>query len=373
MAAAISAAEADASNTVTIFEASDRIGRSILASGNGRCNFSNSTISASAYHNASFVSKTFESLPSQKVLETFSRWGMIWREENEGRLYPASNRATTVLDLLRLRLEEVGVTVHCDTEVLSITPAGSKILVRTKSDLLQSFNQVILATGRLSTQSLLPPTYRYINTEPLLGPLKTETACIKGLDNIRVRCRVSGGLHCEEGELLFRKYGVSGIVIFNISRHITKGDHIFINFMPQYETSELETLLESLLALYPERTALQHFIGMLNKKVAETILKRANIIPDKTLSRKQLPELIQMLTSFSLKVEGIADFQQCQVTRGGFELKHVDPQTMQSIHDEGIYFAGEALDVDGPCGGYNLHWAWASGIMAGRHAGSVRV
>lgn len=358
-----------------IYEASDRVGKSILASGNGRCNFSNKNMVAEKYHGASFVAQTFQALSPQEVFELFADLGLFTLEESEGRLYPLTNKANTVLDILRFAIDDLPIHIVCGQKIQTVTPAKGSYLLTFDDDQTAFFDAVIVSCGGSIAQHILPPGYLYSDPQPMLGPLKTNTEYLKGLNNIRVKCavRFSGkeGVVIEEGEVLFRDYGVSGIAVFNLSRHVSGGDIIHIDFLSQYTKDQLEDILRERHTQLGGRNAVEFCAGIIQSAVARAVLKRANLPTDASLSAADIPMLVHMLKDFPLTVKGIGDERQCQVKRGGFKTDGFDPSTMQSKTDRGLFVVGEALDVDGPCGGYNLHWAWTSGLLAGKNAVDV--
>jgi len=381
LAAAVSAAQANAAQSsdqastapvrpahITLFEKADRVGSSILASGNGRCNFSNHNIQASLYHNAAFVEESFTALPPQEVLAFFASLGLMWAEESEGRLYPLSNKATSVLDILRFAARDAGVEIKCGAEVCAVTPAKGRFLVSLEDDTASFFDVVIIACGGKVARSLLPATYHYHNTQPLLGPIKTTTEPLRGLNNIRVRCRVSIKNQVEVGEVLFRDYGLSGIAIFNLSRFTEKGDCVSLDFLPQLSLEEVRDALTIRASRFPQRSAVDLLAGVIQQPLARAVLRAANLAAEASLAVEDTAALAKALKTFSVMAEGIGDFRQCQVQRGCFDVVDFSSTTLESKHDPGLFVVGEALDVDGPCGGFNLHWAWTSGILAAQHA-----
>lgn len=403
LAAAVSAAQVAAQKAavtpdvqqhfeIYVFEAADRVGKSILASGNGRCNFSNSLISADTYHNTAFVDVALSNFPPTRVLEWFQNLGLTWVEDSEGRLYPLSNKASSVLDVLRFALEDYGVKVQCNTKVSEIIPvqggyhlsfasasASAPAKASTSTPISgdgQPFDSVIVACGGKTASSILPHGYHYSEPKPLLGPLKTDIEKIKGLNNIRVKCAVScqsAGTQIEErGEVLFRDYGVSGIAIFNLSRYIAPGDKLNIDFLPNISEDEVPAYIQKRYSALGMRTAQKLLAGMLQKEVARAVLKSAELNPEKPLQQTDLPRLATALKHFTLEIKGIADPRQCQVSRGGFAVDSFDPHTMESRFHQNLYLVGEALDVDAPCGGYNLHWAWTSGVLAATSSINLR-
>lgn len=377
LAAAVSAAQKSAvarktmasrSFEITVFEAADRIGKSILASGNGRCNFSNSGVSAENFYNEDFVGESMKALPPAEVLSFFHNLGLLWHEESGGRLYPLTNKASSVLDALRFAARDAGVECKCNQQVIAVTPVKEQFLLSFDDDRTAFFDTVIVACGGKIARSLLPAHYRFCNTEPMLGPLRTDTRLIKGLNNIRVRCAVSCDDFSEQGEVQFRDYGISGIVSFNLSRFVHPGSKASLDFLPLFSFEETRDYLEERFVHVRGRSATEFCAGMLQRPLAQAVLKMAHIDSEKDLQREDIPALTSALKKFVLEVQGIENYRQCQVRRGGFDVEIFDPLTLESRIDPGLFLVGEALDIDGPCGGYNLHWAWTSGILAGRKA-----
>lgn len=414
LAAAIAAAQTlhaegrFAADAVVLFEADDRVGRPILATGNGRCNFSNARIDARRYRNAGFVAQALASLEAASghaacagpgapnaVLRFFERAGLAWREEGEGRLYPATGKASTVLDVLRAAAARLGVVEACGHRAAAVEPpsgAGGLFHIRFSDGAIQHAAAVVLAVGgkhALGLQPnadggrLLPGSYAIVPPLPVLGPLAVAEAAPKQLDNIRVRARVTlagfdGAKAVERGEVLFRSYGVSGICIFNLSRFAEPGDKLLIDFLPAVEEGAREGFLVERSRRLAEGGLVDRSAdgvsneallrGLLLSPVARAVLKQAGLALDAPFREEDAPALARALSAFPLTVEGIGDKRQCQVLRGGLDAGCFDPSTMESRMDGGLFAAGEALDVDAPCGGCNLHWAWASGLLAGMSA-----
>lgn len=406
---------------VVVFEADERVGRSILATGNGRCNFSNSSVDASLYRNPDFVAGTLCALADDgaarlkarglvcdrdedPVLRFFEGIGLVWREEAEGRLYPATGKASTVVDVLRAAASDAGAVEACGRRVVAVEPPaeeGGLFHLRFADGSIEHAAAVIMAVGgkralcgsdggdRAGAHAapLLPERYAVEPTRPVLGPLRVREEAPRQLDNIRVRVRVRladdapfGATKAEErGEMLFRSYGVSGICIFNLSRFAEPGDALFVDFVPQVERAHLRRCLveRARLLAAPKGIACGSrgpltyealLRGLLLPQIARAVLEEAGLDPHAPLDGDDLPALERALSEFPLTVEGIGDERQCQVLRGGLAIDAFDPRTMESRLDAGLFAAGEALDVDAPCGGYNLHWAWASGLLAGTAA-----
>lgn len=420
LAAAVAAGEAlrTRGNTapaveVVLYEADDRVGRSVLATGNGRCNFSNACVEATHYRNATFVGEVLQVLQRQHatlaergnanadasvnvdagenanprtngedpVHAFFANAGLEWREDDEGRLYPFTNKASTVLDVLRAACAAVGVREACGNAVDQVVPPqheGERFHLRFADGAVEHAEAVIVACGGRRFEGLLPASYQTVAMQPVLGPLRTAGKLAKSLDNIRVRAALSlvgpdGAIKaCEQGELLFRSYGVSGIAVFNLSRFACSSDTLLIDLLPFVPASDCESYLfrrrKRLAAQGGSLTGEAYVRGLLLPQVASVVLKQAKLRPEVMFGKSDVPALAAALKALPLKIEGIGEARQCQVTRGGLAVNNFDAATLESRWDKGLFVVGEALDVDAPCGGYNLHWAWASGLVAGRHA-----
>ena len=374
---------------ITVFERDDRVGRSILATGNGRCNFSNAAIDVERYRNARFVSSAFDALGNPSfVLDSFEGLGLLWREESDGRLYPLANKASVVVDVLRAAAAELGVREACEREVAAVDPpreAEKPFTLRMSDGVFERADAVVLACGGRWSSSIGVEGLPFEPLSPVLGPLrvaKQDIPLVRELDNIRVRCAVDlardGGaalqtIASERGELMFRKYGVSGICVFNLSRFAHRGDVLRICFLPDEVAGNASGYLaarhRSLSRRFGETVTFEQMLrGVLLPRVSEAVLKKGGFQPGSAFRKRDASRLAELLTRFPLVVEGIGDSDICQVRRGGFSPDAVDPATMQARACPGLFLAGEALDVDGPCGGYNLHWAWTSGAIAGRSA-----
>ena len=400
---------------VAVYEADERVGRSILATGNGRCNFSNARIDAGAYRNAAFVEAALGALAADDGLQPggelvgpgpegalgaagpdpvhaffagpdpvhafFAGLGLVWREEGEGRLYPLANKATSVLDVLRAAAADFGVAEACGRRAVRLDVPdrpGGRFHLRFADGTVGHADAVVLATGGRTARELLPEGIGYTAARPVLGPLRTATDVVRHLNNLRVRCVVTlagpdGAPKAREaGELLFRDYGVSGIAVFNLSRFAEPGDRLLVDLLPQVPEDGCAAFLHARrrrLAFGDRPLSREAFLrGMLLPAVARAVLEEAGLAPEAPLAKRDVVALARPFKAFPLEVRGIGDERQCQVRRGGADVAAFDPRTLEARAVPGLHVVGEALDVDAPCGGYNLHWAWASGMLAGRAA-----
>ncbi len=348
---------------VTVFEKNDRVGKKILATGNGRCNLSNTDILPNIYSNSQFAEKLLSKMDSKKLINIFEQIGLLTYSDSEGRIYPLSNAASSVLDVLRLECKKYKVIEKTSSEVVGIKKRNNKFILKTLDNSNYEFDKVIFSVGgnvELSKKLSLSTS----EFSKILCPIKTDTSKIKGLSGLRVKCNVSlyknkTLIYKEPGEVLFRDYGLSGIVIFNISRFLKEGNIISLDFLPQFSKDELVNLLNKRKKDFKDRFPNEFFTGIFHKKLSEAILKCSN---------NEINDMVENIKNFSLQIKGIGDENQAQVTRGGIFLDEINSDTFESKKIKGLYITGEALDIDAPCGGYNLHFAFSSGIIAGIHA-----
>lgn len=376
---------------IVVLESGKRIGASIMRSGNGRCNFSNANLEVSQYHHADFVQKVFSALEANpfapSVLEWFKQLGLVWKEapRTGGLLYPFSNKANSVLDVLRYAIDVNGIelctsstvqairTTHAEHTACSsarFTVIGETALTQDESvPFAIDAYQVVIASGGITPKTLFSEVKMpYVDPEPLLGPIRTTSSVsLKNLDGIRMQTRLSIPKRSfeEEGEVLFRDYGISGIVVFNASRYAQIGDTIVLDFVPQCSMEELTALFEQRIELIGMRKPEDFLTGFVVARLAAVLLQNAGLDKVSQITKADAKKLAKACKEFPLTCQGIADERTCQVRRGGVQPSAVNSATLQINGYPGLFVLGEVLDVDGPCGGYNLHWAWTTGLLAG--------
>lgn len=376
---------------IVVLESGKRIGASIMRSGNGRCNFSNANLEVSRYHHADFVQKVFSALEANpfapSVLEWFKQLGLIWKEASGtgGLLYPFSNKANSVLDVLRYAIDVNGIELCASSTVQAIRTthaehtacSSARFTVIGETALTQDESvpfaidayQVVIASGGITPKTLFSEVKMpYVDPEPLLGPIRTTSSVsLKNLDGIRMQTKLSIPKRSfeEEGEILFRDYGISGIVVFNASRYAQMGDTIVLDFVPQRSMEELTALFEQRIELIGMRKPKDFLTGFVVSRLAAVLLQNAGLDKASQITKADAKKLAKACKEFSLTCQGIADERTCQVRRGGVQPSAVNSTTLQINEYPGLFVLGEVLDVDGPCGGYNLHWAWTTGLLAG--------
>ena len=387
MLAAITAA-ANPGHEILLFERQARVGRKLLVTGNGRCNLSNWNTALEHYHSGSaeFASAVLQKVSVTQTLELFRGLGLQTASESDGRIYPYSDQANSVVDVLRFALNRPNIHLKTGCEVTSVacTKEGFSLCFGAERTEVQ---RLILACGGAAggkygggmSGYALAESLRHHCTAlfPSLVQLKTETGQIKGLKGVRANAalRLMQGealLAEERGEVQFTDYGVSGPAIFEISRMAAQTDCVLhLDLLPEVSEDTLLSMLCLRISQHPELTAGDLLTGMLHNRLGRVLLRNVGV-PETTLLQEvkwpSLTRLSQQVHDLTLPILGTLGMENAQVTAGGVDTKEIDPQTMESRIVPGLYFCGELIDVDGDCGGYNLQWAWTTGYLAGKAA-----
>lgn len=387
LTAAISAAREGAE--VAVLERCDRVGRKILATGNGRCNYTNINADIGNYHGGAyeFIKNAMSRFWVEETKEFFEELGMLTKVENGAKAYPYSLQASAVLDVLRFEAARLGIEIITGFEACEIKKRKDGFTVISYDGKKQNCDRVILSAGGKASPSLgsngsgyeiaKKLGHRITRVFPALVQVKTETALVKALKGIKLDARVKyirkdRVLSESLGELLFCDYGVSGPAVFNISRQCSEFEdgELSIDLLPEMSIDTLVELLKKRRS--KERTLENYFVGMINKKLGMTVLKYANVLPysdlSDRLSDKETERLANALKNFKLRVTGTTSWNNAQVTAGGIVTSEVNPETLESKICKGLFITGEILDIDGDCGGFNLQWAWSSGYIAGKNS-----
>lgn len=385
MMAALTAAERG--HQVTLLERQARVGRKLLATGNGRCNLSNRHASPAHYHGetAGFCGYALSAFDVDKTLDWFARRGLLTLTEDSGRVYPYSNMAGSVLDVLRFALEDSGLELLTGSVVSGLKKKGELFKVSLENGDVFTADRVILAAGGAAGAKLggvldgyqLARQLGHHRTAlyPSLVQLRTDSTYPRALKGVKAEAAVyirrGRELLAENrGEVLFTEYGVSGPAIFEISRHAATGGEgltLLLDLLPDRETPQLLDFLRLRQSASPQREAGALLTGALHTRLGQMLCKAAGFTRQTAgdLTPADLEAIARQVKGFALPVTGVCGFDQAQVTAGGLRCGEFDPQTMESRLVPGFFACGEVLDVDGDCGGYNLQWAWASGHLAG--------
>ena len=389
MMAAITAARQGAK--VIIFEKNDRLGKKILATGNGKCNLGNMQLSTGQYYctDRQLLGSVLERFGTGETIQFFRSLG-LWLKEKNGYLYPLSEQAAVVLDTLRYELSALHVEIIYQAQVNNIHPKNHGFIVHYNGGKREVDCVILTGGGCAAPKSgsdgsaftlALGLGHKIIPRVPALVQLKCREDFFKAVSGVRcdavIQAYGDGELiGTEGGELQLTDYGVSGIPVFQLSRQVNyallagKKVTLQIDVLPGVTQEELEQLQNSRKLLFGDRTLEEFFAGTVNKKLVSLFIKLAGIKPSMNTEDVK-PEVLQQVYSYmkqwTVQVAAHNGFENAQVTAGGVSLKEVSPD-MESVLVPGMFFAGEVLDVDGRCGGYNLQWAWSSGYLAGMAA-----
>lgn len=384
MLAALTAAENG--HRVLLLERQSRVGRKLLATGNGRCNLSNYHVSPAHYHGgAGFCDFALSQFDVGETLQYFASLGLLTVSEDSGRIYPMSNMAGSVLDVLRYALERPEIDLQTGQTVTAVRKMPEGFSVKTETDTF-SARCLILAAGGAAGSKVgggmdgyrLAKSLGHHRTAlyPSLVQLKTDPTYPRALKGVKAQCgisicRGSQVLARNSGEVLFTEYGVSGPAIFDLSRSVSAGGSdltCLLNFFPDWEEAEVLHWLSQRQAAMAAHEASTLLTGSCHTRLGQMICKSAGFTNQRAagLTRDDLRRIARQATHFALPITGTCGFDQAQVTAGGLDTSEFDPRTLQSRLVPGLYACGELLDIDGDCGGYNLQWAWSSGRLAGK-------
>ena len=388
MMAALSALE-NPENSVTLLERQGRVGKKLLATGNGRCNLTNRDIRLTHYHGQQpeFARFALENFYVGRTLAFFERLGLLTVTEDSGKVYPLSDQASSVLDVLRFAMQARGANVVTSCDVVEIRHKARGFEAVSATGEKYFGDKLIVACGGAAGKKLggsksgyhLLSQLGHSCTEilPSLTQIRTDPAFVKALKGVRadahVRLRRDGRTVQESfGEVQFTDFGLSGPEAFSLSRAAAtggEGQELALDFFREYGDSVLLDMLQEKRMNLPELAAEDLFAGMLQSRLGRMIVKRAGLKYQTKLHEltdEQLLACVKMGKCFTLAVDGVMGFDSAQVTAGGVPTAEFDARTLESLRSPGLFVCGELLDIDGDCGGYNLQWAWSSGYLAGK-------
>lgn len=387
MMAAITASESGAD--VTIYEHMARVGKKILVTGSGKCNIANEDTDLVHYHssddNLSLVKNVFSHVSPASMLAGFTELGLVTKNKR-GYIYPFSEQASSVLDILRFAIRDRNIRVIVEAKVTSVDSlviGGFTVNTTDGSD--ETFDRIIIAAGSCANKKTGSDGSGYeiakafghsiVKPLPALTYLECKENYYSSVAGIRTSAKVTICGQSEEGQLQFTKTGISGINVFNLSylaaKSLDNGEDVsaFIDFMPDMETENFRDLMYKRVRDYKERPLEELFIGILNKNLGHLIIKESGIFAKfsdlcSELTVEDIKRIVQKTKNFEVKVKACGGFDNSQVICGGVDTTEVNDK-LESLKTPGVYFAGEILDVNGDCGGYNLTFAFCSGIYAG--------
>lgn len=394
MTAAIAAKRTDLTAEVFILEHKDVLGKKILSTGNGRCNLTNMNMSAEYFRgeDAQFAGSVLRQFDEKQTLEFFHSLGVLTRNRGEY-VYPRSEQAADVRESLQMEVERLGISCYMNEHVSSVRKDGEKFIIAGEKRSYEADRIVIACGGRAACASGSDGSgyklakalgHTLVPVVPALVQLKVSEHPFAKAAGVRCEAAVTAYVDGKEaasdtGELQITAYGISGIPVFQISRYISRGlsdgkkAQVKTDFLPDMTMRETEHFLLQRAEQYRERAAGDYLTGIFNRKLIPRLLELADIrikTPAEALGRSQIKKLADVCKGTMLDIKDTNGFDQAQVCAGGIRTSEVNPDTMESLLVKGLYLSGEILDIDGPCGGFNLQNAWSTGHIAGRHAAS---
>ncbi len=382
---------------VLILEHMDRAGKKILATGNGKCNFTNEKQGIAYYHgkNPAFVLPALRQFGLQETLQFFEELGVYPKKKRDGYYYPASGQAVSVVETLLMECRRLDVRIAYNIGIREIVKENEQYSFHTKQGIFKSRCCIIATGGKAAKKTGSDGSgnlyiekfgHKLTDIVPSLVQLQGKQSFLKEIAGIRadgkIQVYIDGEKIAEDmGELQLTAFGVSGIPTFQVSRYaslaLLHGKKVFttLNFLPGLTREEAQELLERRFCRYGGgKNADQALTGLFPDKLNKVLLKEAHIPPHKPAVHctvQELGGLADKAQCLRIDITGTKGFDNAQVSAGGVDTDEVNPTTMESRLVPGLYFCGEVLDVDGMCGGYNLQWAWCSGHIAGVSAASV--
>ncbi len=380
------------SKKIVVLEALDRVGKKLAVTGNGQCNITNKNLDISSYHgnDVKFAENVFKQFGFTESADFFSSIGVEFAEGENSKIYPYSYQATSVVDALRLFLDENGVEVFCNTTVLDVKKENNGFTVQTNQNDFFS-EKVVFATGLLAGGEKLGSTglgfnilknlgFKTVKTTPAIVQVRTDNRLTRQLKGVKADAVATLFLNGKKqvsfsGEVLFTDYGLSGPPILLLSSYAFRGNEkaeIALDFMPDYTYNDLYDLLSYRYKAFGNRNAEYFFSGVLHNRLARVLIKECGIAlssPINTNSEKTVLKIAEQIKKCRFSVTGHNGMNNAQVTSGGISTDEFNPDTMESKRIKGLYAVGELLDIDGNCGGFNLAFAWGSAYCAAKAIG----
>jgi len=378
---------------VLILERMDKIGKKILATGNGKCNYTNKNMDPSCYRgeNIAICYPVLSHFSYEQTIGFFQELGILPKIK-QGYAYPFSEQASSILDILKLTLAHLQIDISIGTEVLNLTNQDNRYVIKSANQIYYC-KKVILATGGTASEKhgsngsgyILAKNlgHHIVRPVPALTGLKCKGSIFKELAGIRLEAILTLYLDnkavcTEQGELQMTHYGISGIPTFQLSRYaaygLAKNQEVIvdIDLLPKFSDDDINDYIISQINMAPYKQLEQLFLGLLNKKLNYALIKMTGLKPKATidtLTKKACQKLSHLIKQFSVSIVDTNGFSNAQVTAGGVSTQEINYLTMESKLNRNLFIVGELLDIDGRCGGYNLQWAWATGYIAGECAG----
>jgi predicted Rossmann fold flavoprotein len=387
LCAAITAARAG--RKVSLLEQNSKIGKKILVSGNGKCNIDNKFIDAKRFHSqdTNFIKEVLEGYDFKSVEKFFTSIGLELIEGKEGKIFPMSLQASSVVELLEYEAKRAGVEIVCDCTVTGIDKKDNTFILETTQG-IQTCEQLLLANGSPAAPQLGGSDSGYafaaklghtlIPRHPSLVQLCSDETWVKGCAGVKIaglaQLYANGEYITEKkGDLLFTNYGISGLAILDLSREVSTRLASFdycelsLDLMPEFSKEKLTNLLLGRIQSESEKPVTLWLQGIINKKLIHIILEQSKCKAKKEsdLNRKEINKIVHSIKNLKLSISDTKGFKGAEVSTGGVDTKEVNPQNMESKIVPNLFFAGEILDVAGDRGGFNFHFAWVCGLRVG--------
>lgn len=384
------------SQRILLLERKDVVGKKITATGNGKCNYTNSVQNKECYRSSEpdIAFRIIKSYDHEHIIKMFQCLGVLPRERN-GYFYPYGEQAKSIRDVLKNAVVNKGAVILTEKYVTDISKSNDKYTVTCADRTKYTAKKIIIAAGGCAAPIfgtdgsifciLKKLGLKIINPRPALCGLKTDYRYLKNIDGVRLKCKcslysknVKNIIYSEEGEIIFSKNGISGIPVMNLSRfavnEMDKNNKcgLILDLFPEIDELQLEGILALTATANggPVSTALS---AVVNDKLLKILIRESGMDTeehadrfDKVKRKEVFGKLAKLLKNFTVSITGDTGFENAQTTQGGVDLNEINEETMECKKIPGMYLAGEVLDVDGMCGGYNLQWAWSTGFIAGR-------
>lgn len=391
LAAAVFLGRADSARRILVLEKGPRVGKKLMATGNGTCNLTNIKATAADYHGAPrLAGAALSAFSVADTIDFFTSIGVDCATRPDGKVYPLSEQAGAVLDALRLEVQALGVEMLCDQKVTALKRQGNTWCVICEKDKFIA-RKVLVTVGGAAAPALggSAEGYRLLTDLgcekkplfPSIVQVRTATDFVRAVKGIRVDAtvtlRTDGRAAAQScGEVLFTDYGLSGPAVMFVSRIVAdwerhkQGEIVAcLDLLPDWDNDKLLARIRQRSQLRG-RTLEDLLTGLLHKRVGQTILRVADVLPltreVETLTEDELNRIVKTIKSWKIPVTGTQGFGGAQVTAGGIAATEIDPATFAIKRLPGVYAAGEVLDVDGNCGGFNLQFAWSSAYVAAK-------
>ncbi len=355
--------------SICILEKNDSMGKKLLATGNGRCNITN-----------------VNAIGAGDTLLFFQHLGLETREEAEGRIYPYSEQASSVLNILLYKLKDQGIKIQLKSLVTEVNYDKDVFQILLSNGSVVQGKKLIIATGGKAGPQFgstgdgygfgkkLGHTLK--RTMPSLVQMVSPFEWFKQLKGVRTKgvvtlFRNGSAVDCEKGEIQFTADGISGICVLNLSKNYEKGDWVRLDLFPEYTEDDLNVRLAERKQWIGNRNLIDFFEGTIHKKLIPVLIERLGFSEQRlasTLESEEIQKISKILKQWDIIIDGTKGWKEAQVTAGGILLDEIQENSMESRILSGLYFAGEVVDIDEKCGGYNLQWAWHSGYAAGSAA-----